>query len=92
MNVLQQYDISQYEFAEICDKYAFYFHESSKGGSNYSEYCKIWEEIEAIKPSMCFKYEHETPLGDIVKIWEDGISSVSEGWTIRSYKTPNIKI
>lgn len=83
---LQLYDITQYEFEEICEKHKFYFFEKQRGsGGDLEEYCNIWKEIDKIDLSPNIKYKYKTSLGNIVELQNDNDREWPEdSWTIKS--------
>lgn len=65
---LQKLDISQAEFEDFCEKYAFQWFERAKNGSGFNgDYEQMWDDFHAIQPSDKFKYEYITSLGTLVK-------------------------
>lgn len=65
---LQQFDISQAEFEDFCEKWAFEFHERAMPGVGFNgDYDQMWKDFESIQPTDKFKYEHITKLGTKIK-------------------------
>ncbi len=63
-----QFDISQYEFEEFCDKWMFEFYEKTNGGEFGNEkYDEMWDDFYKIHTFKCFKYEYITPLKTWIK-------------------------
>lgn len=69
-------DISQYEFEEFCDEFAFFFYERANGGSGdlyeyvWDEFCNRITDWDMKQPWI---YRHKTNLGTLIHFkWEDG--------------------
>ena len=69
MPILQQYDISQYEFEQFCENWVFEIYERSKNGhfNDGVDYDDFWEEFNDIKPSIWVKYSYTTSLGTTIE-------------------------
>jgi len=82
---LQQYDISQYLFEEMCEEYCFWFYEYNKTRHDVDDnYEKIWNLFYSFNPNRLLKYEYITSLGTSIKIENDGEPYYDEfGWKIK---------
>jgi hypothetical protein len=61
---LQRLDLSQAEFEDFCEKWAFQFYERTVTKSGFSgDYDQMWEDFFEIQPSDKFKYQYVTSLG-----------------------------
>ena len=89
MQILQTLDISQYEFEEFCEKWAFNFYERTQIkensalrdawtlGFNEKEYDKMWDEFIEINPSREIKYNYITKLNTNISFYMEG------SWTFK---------
>lgn len=62
MNILTQYDISEYLFEEFCEKWVFVLYERAITGEFHGDYDLFWEEFENINPDCNIIYDYITSL------------------------------
>ena len=79
-----QFDISQYEFEEFCDKWMFYFYEKSNGGEFDSEkYSQMWHDANKIGFNINFKYEYITSLKTWIKFKPSSDTPLGVFWDFK---------
>ena len=79
--ILQTLDISQYEFEEFCDKWAFTLFEKAKHNKFNGDYDQFWEDFESINPNIYLnKYEYTTKLGTNVRFYPSSMDRREEFW------------
>lgn len=86
--ILQQYDISQYEFEEFCDKWTFTLFEKAKLKKFNGDYDQFWGDFLEIKPDISIrKYKYITKLGTQVIFKPSSKDYDEEFWTFELYQT-----
>ncbi len=83
MQILQKLDISQYEFEEFCEKWAFVLHERTISGKFNGDYDEFWKDFLSINPDNWMKYRYVTSLGDKVIFEPSSQNKFEEFWQFK---------
>jgi hypothetical protein len=89
---LQTLHISQYEFEEFCERWAFVLHEKLISTKFNGDYDQFWKEFYDINPNIWVKYVYTTSLGTKVRFQPSSNSKWETFWEYVVFKKEKRKI